>query len=127
VRRHEQIRLDADVRGRVAERPTPGVARDHGPLDLRGPAEQERRAVDLAFAELLANGRRRDAGHELDPLYGEPELLEGVEVATSPAAEAEVLPCDHELRSQRLQEVLHERLRLAGRELRRALDHTRPA
>src|SRR4051795_6452100 len=87
VRRHEQVRVDAEIGGRIAERAAAGVAGDDGSFDLRWPAEQPRGALDIPSSEQLAEGRRRDSRHELDPLDGEPQLLEGVEVTAARSPE----------------------------------------
>ena len=95
VRRYEQIRVDAQVGSRIAERPATGIARDDGALDLRRPPEQPRRALDFARCEQLPDRRRRHTGHEPDPLDGKPQLLEGRQVAAAPPPEAEVRARDH--------------------------------
>ncbi len=47
MRRHEQVRLDSEVRRREAERAAARIAGDHDPLDLGRTSEQRRGAVDV--------------------------------------------------------------------------------
>ena len=77
VRGHEQVRIHAQVGGRITERSPAGVAGDDGAVDLGRAAEQPRRALEVAFRQQRADRRRRDAREEVDAPDREAELLEG--------------------------------------------------
>ena len=94
VPRAREIRLEPEVRRRVAERPAALVAGDDDAVELERPAEHRGRAATSPSRERRADRRRRDAGqlrHD-DDLEAEP--LEEREIARAADAEAEVLAGD---------------------------------
>src|SRR3954471_7241757 len=111
---HEQLRVEAEVRGREAERATPCIARHDRAVELGGGPAPSRRPIDLAAAEQVADPRRRDALGERHRANIESSPLELREVTHATATEAEVRAGDDDLRSERPQHRLDE---LLGAEL----------
>ena len=122
---HEQRAVDAQVRGREAERSAAGVARDDRALDLDRPAEQRRGRADVARAHELPDPRRRNPLDERHDPRAQAQTLEQLEVAAPGVPEAERLARDHELRPDRLEIRARELLRLERGHLRRELDDER--
>src|SRR5207245_2649996 len=91
VRRHDQARVDRQIRRREAERPAPCVAGDDDALDLGGPAEQPGRALHLAGADEPADLRRGDALDERHGPHLEAEAAQQLDVSAPSVAEAERL------------------------------------
>src|SRR5262249_10139015 len=106
-----EVRLETEVRGRVAERPAALVAGDDEAVELERPAEHRGRRAHVALPE-----RRPDRGPRTPGQLGydadlEPEALEQREVARAAHAEPEVHAGNDRLRADRPQEALGEVLR----------------
>src|SRR5712691_11396141 len=125
VCRHDQARVDCQVRRREAERPAPCVAGDDDALDLRGPAEQRGRPLHLAGADEPADMRRGDALDERHGPHLEAEAAQQLDVSAPSVAEAERLAGDDHLRPDRGEDVACEVLRLDPGDLERELDDER--
>ena len=109
-----EIRLEPQVRRRVAERPAPLIAGDDDTVELERPAEHRRCGDDVPFREGRTNRRRRHALDLRRYQHVEAEALEQRQIARAPDTEPEILACDNALGSDRAEEELRERL---GREL----------
>src|SRR5215210_2377710 len=123
VGRHEQRRLDRQVRSRVAEGAAALVAADDDPVELRRPPEQACRCRHLAVVEEAADLTRRDALEERRLAHVVAEPGEQGEVAAPLPAEAEPGTGDDDARVGEVRP--RERLRLHARELEREVDHPR--
>src|SRR5918994_1643804 len=83
---HEHGRVDAEVRGRVAERAAPLVARNDEAVELGRAPEQARRLADLAGVQVPPDLRRRHAREQRHRPHLVPEPGQQVEVAAALAA-----------------------------------------
>src|SRR5207244_9022819 len=120
-----ELGVEAEVRGREAERPASGIAGDDGSLDLGRTTEKLRRPLDLARAQEVADAARRDSLRKRHRARVDAEPSEQVEIARPPAAEAEVGARDHDLCPDRPQHRIEELLRLELREFEIELDYNR--
>ena len=116
VRRDEEIPGNVEVRGREPELAAPRVAADHDSLDLRRPAEQRGRRLELTGVQELPHPARRDALDERHPPHVEAQPREEVEIALAASPEAEGLSCGDRLRSDPAKHLLGELLRRERRE-----------
>ena len=114
------MRLEREVRGRVAERAAALVARDDDAVELvrAGPASPAAATTSPACSACRIAGRR-DARHGLDLEDLEAEPLEQLEIAAAPRAEAEVGSGGDRLGADRPQVPLGEHLGLERHQLRR--------
>src|SRR3954469_1653169 len=123
VRRHDEARIQGQVRGREAERAAARVARDDEAVDLRGPPQERGGALQLARPDEPPDGRRGDAFHQRDVARVEAELAQDAQVAVAAVAEAEALARDDDLGADRAEYPFGEVLRGPGRELVGELEH----
>src|SRR4249919_1459884 len=97
VPRAREVRLQAQVRRRVAERPSTLVARDDDTVELERPAEHARCGHDVTLRQRGSDRRRRDAGQLRHHHDLESEPLQEREIAGSTDAEVEVRAGHHNL------------------------------
>src|SRR4051794_1678597 len=112
VRRHDEVRPERKVRGRVAERAAALVAGDDRPVELVRTAEEARRLCELSRAHGVADRCGRHACHGAGAADVVAEAPQERQIAGARAAEAEVVPGDDDLAAHRLEDARDELLRL---------------
>jgi hypothetical protein len=125
VARHEQPRLDPQIRRREAEPAASRVTRDDRSLELGRTAEEPRRAPDLARAQERTNLGRRNALDERNRPGVEAEPREQLEIAAPLASEAKGPAGDDDLGADRTKVRLGEFLGLELRQIGGELDRER--
>src|SRR5262245_13220067 len=114
-----EVRLQAEVRGRIAECPSALIAGDDHAVELERPAEHRRGRLHVALGQRSSYRRGRDPGHLGHHEHLVAEAPEQREVPRPANAEAEVLAGDHDFHSGGAEIPLGELLGLEALQLGR--------
>ena len=114
-----EIRLESEIRRRVAERPATLVTGDDDPVQLERSPEHGRSRDDVSLPERDPDRRGRDARERRHHDDAVPHSLEQREIARAADAEAEVGACHDGLHADRAQVALGELVRRETLERRR--------